>query len=157
MGLLVNHLRPDGLPLVSDWSVQAQLAEKSGRDDQNKVVSIEEAKRAFFSKEVLFLDARPSEVYNAGHIKGARSMPAEQAEEFFEKVMGNVPKNVMIITYCDGESCALSKDLALYLFFRGYDDVRVLVNGWTRWVEAGLPIAESADKMTEIGEKQKNG
>jgi len=157
VGLLVNQLRTDGLPLVSDRSVQAQLAEKLGQEGQNKVISIEEAEQAFFSKKALFLDARSSELYETGHIKGARSMPSQQSDEYFDKVMRNIPKNAMIITYCDGEGCSLSKDLALYLFFRGYDNIQVLVNGWTRWVEAGLPVAEGVDKETETGEKEGDG
>jgi 3-mercaptopyruvate sulfurtransferase SseA len=44
-----------------------------------------------------------------------------------------------IITYCDGESCELSHELALFLKEMGFANVRVLVNGWTVWQQAGLP------------------
>jgi len=45
-----------------------------------------------------------------------------------------------LVTYCDGEDCALSHDLAMFLKDLGYGDVRVLVNGWTVWQDAGLPV-----------------
>jgi rhodanese-related sulfurtransferase len=50
----------------------------------------------------------------------------------------------MIITYCDGEHCDLSVELALYLKKMAFENVRVLVNGWTVWKQAGLPT-ESGD------------
>jgi len=74
-GLLVNLLRPDSLSLVSDWSMQSQLAEESGLQDRDMVISMEEAREAFLSKKAFFLDARPKELYEVGHIKGARNLP----------------------------------------------------------------------------------
>ena len=47
----------------------------------------------------------------------------------------------MIITFCDGQSCRLSHELALFLREMGYENVRVLVNGWTLWQQAGLPVS----------------
>jgi 3-mercaptopyruvate sulfurtransferase SseA len=45
-----------------------------------------------------------------------------------------------LITYCDGESCDLSHELALFLKEMGFENVRVLVNGWSVWQQAGLPF-----------------
>jgi rhodanese-related sulfurtransferase len=45
-----------------------------------------------------------------------------------------------LITYCDGESCDLSHELALFLKEMGFENVRVLVNGWSVWQQAGLPL-----------------
>lgn len=48
--------------------------------------------------------------------------------------------DAVIITYCDGDTCNLSKELALLLENLGFSKVRVLVNGWTVWQNAGLPV-----------------
>ena len=48
-----------------------------------------------------------------------------------------------IITYCDGETCNLSHDLALFLRDMGFMNVRVLVNGWTAWHESRFPVESS--------------
>jgi 3-mercaptopyruvate sulfurtransferase SseA len=53
-----------------------------------------------------------------------------------------------LICYCDGENCELSHDLALFLANMGFEDTRVLVNGWTVWKEAGLP-AQSRNTNNE--------
>jgi 3-mercaptopyruvate sulfurtransferase SseA len=46
-----------------------------------------------------------------------------------------------VITYCDGERCTLSRDLAEALRVEGVENVRELRNGWTLWQEHGLPTA----------------
>ena len=46
----------------------------------------------------------------------------------------------VIITYCDGEDCHLAPALAELLFFNGFNNVRYLRNGWTRWREGGFPV-----------------
>jgi rhodanese-related sulfurtransferase len=56
-------------------------------------------------------------------------------------VTAELPNDTVIITYCDGESCNLSKDLALFLENLGFTNVRILVNGWTVWHDAGFPVA----------------
>ena len=39
----------------------------------------------------------------------------------------------LLVTYCDGEACELSRDLADQLKAHGLKDVLVLKNGWTLW------------------------
>jgi len=132
----VNQIRPDRLPLVADWSPEARLTFESA---EGMVISLEEARELCLSRNATFLDARPRELYERGHITCARSLPWEAVDEYFDAVMTDIPKNALIITYCDGESCSTSKDLARELFFRGYEDVRILVNGWSLWKEHRLP------------------
>ncbi|MCJ7687371.1 MAG: rhodanese-like domain-containing protein, partial [Desulfobacteraceae bacterium] len=127
LGLLVNQLRPGRLALVGDWSPEAQLTLDSGK---NIAISLEEAKELCLSKLGIFIDARSRDLYDQAHILCARNLPWEAVDKSFEAVMADIPPDALIITYCDGESCALSKDLALELFYRGYENVRVLVNGW---------------------------
>jgi len=137
IGVIFNQIRPGRLRLVADWSVEAQLAQELG---QNMLISLEEARELCSSKRAIFFDTRPRELYEQAHIPCARNLPREAMDEYFDRVMGNIPQDALIIAYCDGESCALSKDLALELFYRGYDNVRVLVNGWSLWVEHQLPV-----------------
>ena len=55
-------------------------------------------------------------------------------------VIADLANDAVIITYCDGDTCNLSKDLALFLENLGFSKVRILVNGWTVWHDAGLPV-----------------
>lgn len=137
LALGVNAIRPDGIPLIGDWSPEARLSLENGT---NLSIPIEEAEALFFSGEAVFLDARDASEYASGHIYGARNLPWMEFETAFEKVMGDVSRDVVIVTYCDGEGCGLSRELALALLAKGYTHVRVLVNGWTVWRDRTLPV-----------------
>ena len=138
VALAVNHFRGEGLPLVGDWSPKAQLSGLKGIEEP--VVSLEEARALFLTQGAVFLDARSEEAFLAGHIKGALNLPSDSFEEFFERMAPEISPDTLIITYCDGEACTLSKELALNLSGKGYSHVRVLVNGWSLWRDAKLPV-----------------
>ena len=137
VALISNHFRPDRLPLVESRSPESRLISPSGRQ---LAISLDEAKNLHVSKNAVFMDARPHEEYAAGHIQGAVSLPWQDAERKAIDVIGQLPDDTRFITYCDGATCSLSKELALFLENLGFSDVRVLVNGWSVWKEAGLPI-----------------
>lgn len=137
VALGVNHVRPGGIPLVADWSPEAQLTLDSG---DSLAISLDEAEVLFLDRSALFLDARAPELFAEGHIQGALNLPWDEFEERFAPVMASVSQDATLVAYCDGESCGLSRDLAVALLEKGYTHVRVLVNGWTLWQERGLPI-----------------
>lgn len=140
IGLATNHLRSDRIALVADWSLKGQLASIGAATGENIVIPFEDAQVLFLSNEAVFLDARPEAAYRMGHIERARSLPWEDFEARFPEVMADVSPDARIITYCDGESCSLSKELATVLLARGFRGTRVLLNGWSAWMEANLPI-----------------
>ena len=143
LAFTVNHFRPDPIPIIGDWSVDARFSDSAG---ESLVISLEQAKTLFEQKAVLFLDARPKEQYDQGHIQGALSLPQQEAESYFMEVASELEASQVdingtkvIITYCDGDTCELSHSLALFLKDMGFNNVKVLVNGWTVWQKAGLP------------------
>ncbi len=103
-------------------------------------ISLDEAKKLFQSKGAVFIDARPLEEFTKGHIRDAISLPWHEAEQRVMDATADMAYDAMIITYCDGDSCNLSKDLSLFLENLGFSNVRILVNGWTLWRGAGLPV-----------------
>ena len=137
LGLLMNQVRSNSLPLVADWSLDARLTANSG---ESMVISLEEAKALCSDKKAIFLDARSPEDYARGHIRCAFNVPWQAFDEYVDRVWDKIPDNTRILTYCDGEDCSLSEDLAKELLSMSYENVKVLLNGWTRWLEAGLPV-----------------
>jgi rhodanese-related sulfurtransferase len=136
-GLGFNLVRPDRLSLIADWTAEGRLDVRFG---ERAVIPLEEAKQDFFSKKGLFLDARPPLDYRAGHIRGARNLPIQAFDDYFDSATGDLPQESLIITYCDGETCTESVMLAKKLKEMGYENVRVLVNGWSLWKQHSLPI-----------------
>ena len=139
LALASNHFRTNRLPLVGNWSPEARMATDSG---QSLIISLDEAEKLYSAGQAVFLDARPAAWFEFGHIKGAANLPPDEIDQLLPQVLGQTPHDRTIITYCDGEDCELSHQLALSLMERGYTRVRVLVNGWTAWSEKGLPTAE---------------
>ena len=138
IGVCVNALRPERLPLVADWSMKAQVS--SGPGKGSSLITLEEAEILYFDQQAVFLDARSEEVFRMGHIEGAKNLPWEDFDKYYPKVMSGIPREAVIVTYCDGEACGLSKELAFALAAQGYEHVRVLLDGWMQWQEFNLPI-----------------
>lgn len=137
VALISNYFRSAPLQLVGNWSQEARLTSSSGRQ---MAISLDEAKNLHESRGAVFMDARPLEEFTKGHIQSAISLPWHEAEQRVMDVTADMANDAVIITYCDGDSCNLSKDLALLLENLGFSKVRILINGWTVWQNAGLPV-----------------
>jgi rhodanese-related sulfurtransferase len=136
LGVVSNQWRDERLPLIGDWSVDARFNDPSGN---SLIISLEESLRLYESGAGLFLDARPESEYAQGHIKGALNFPWQDLDRYFIGVLEKLYGQEAIITYCDGEACDLGHELSLFLKDSGFENVYVLVNGWSLWLEAGLP------------------
>jgi rhodanese-related sulfurtransferase len=131
---VVYLLRPDKMPLFASGPAVVQDAHKPGE------ISFPEAVSHFKDATALFADARPEDAFQAGHIKGAHSMPAQESDRWLNAFYSTTPPDTAIITYCDGEHCTLSRQLAELLIQMGYQRTYYLVDGWGRWKAAGLPV-----------------
>ena len=142
LALAVNALRGDGIPLVADRSSAARLAVSA---DNNGGVSLEEAMQFYQKGGAIFVDARSPEQYMEGHIAGALNVPWQETDDPIGPVLEKVtdPRTV-IITYCDGEACTLGEELAEMLREVDYENVRVLINGWTLWCTRGYPTEKGS-------------
>jgi rhodanese-related sulfurtransferase len=136
LALAVNALRPDGLPLVR-LAPPSVIAAEAG----SPYISLQDAALLHLSGRAVFLDARSVGEYVAGHVKGALSVPLEDYAQLAAGVKAAAGGKETIVTYCDGENCALSEDLADQLRQDGLANVRVLKNGWSLWQNEKLPVA----------------
>jgi len=148
LALSVDALRPEGIPLVKDWSVKTRMVDESGLD---MGISLDDSIRAFEDGHAVFLDARSPSEYAQGHIKGARLLPFEEIDEYVIDATADLSPEALIITYCDGKACMLSHDLALYLKDFGFERVYVLTNGWSLWLDNGLPVEQDSTLSQEGG------
>ena len=137
LGLIVNQARSDSMPLLGDWSPEARITLKFGR---NILIPFEEARDRFFTRGAVFIDARPQDLYREGHIQGAINLPLADFDRLADKVVQDLPEDALLVTYCDGEDCALSAELAVKLKEIGFENVRVLHDGWNRWRNQNLPV-----------------
>ncbi|HEX8459408.1 MAG TPA: rhodanese-like domain-containing protein [Pyrinomonadaceae bacterium] len=66
------------------------------QEDDTRRISIAETQKAVADGSAVIVDVRDEASYKASHIKGSLSVPLQQ----FDKRMGELPKDKLIITYC---------------------------------------------------------
>ena len=103
------------------------------------VVSLEFAKYHHDKASAIFIDARDPEDYDKGHIKDAINIPYDSHEDY-DDIINELDDSAIYITYCNGEECSLSIDLADYLYNEKlFDTILVFEGGWPEWKESGYP------------------
>ncbi len=84
----------------------------------------------------IVLDARTSESYAKGHIPGAVCFPHRIIEA---STVASLPKNKLIVIYCDGVFCNASTKAAAKLTALGFR-VKEMIHGMAGWREEGYPV-----------------
>lgn len=106
------------------------------RDEFDQLSRIELAAR-LAAGDVVVVDVRPPAEYAAGHIAGARSIPADR----LARELRTLPDDVEIVAYCRGPYCLLADD-AVRLLRRKGRAARRLEDGFPEWRHANLPIQQ---------------
>ncbi|MFP3939478.1 MAG: ArsR/SmtB family transcription factor [Thermoanaerobaculia bacterium] len=92
--------------------------------------------RRLRSGDVVLIDVRPEEEFQAGHIPGAVSVPLRD----LETKLGELPRGREIVAYCRGPYCLMSLDAVELLSARGFR-ARRLEEGVLDWRSRGHSVA----------------
>jgi molybdopterin/thiamine biosynthesis adenylyltransferase/rhodanese-related sulfurtransferase len=88
--------------------------------------------------QVVLLDVRESEEWDAGHIPGAKHVPRGYLESRVEGVVGS-DRSQKVIVYCaSGQRSALAANTLKELL--GYEDVASMNGGITLWKDRGYDV-----------------
>lgn len=155
-GLGRNAIAPGSIAWVGDWAEKDSVVAAVATDPTAKPPSAEEGDPPFLSYDearakyddpnVIFVDAREPEEYDAGHITGAVLLPFDWIDDYWQLAEPKLPKDKEIITYCSGAECELSLFLARYMRDQGYTNIAVFFGGWGQWQEHGGPISTGEDE-----------
>jgi rhodanese-related sulfurtransferase len=134
----VNLLRPAGIPLLGFSS------EKFIQDQKTNIplITLRETYELYRNKKVVFVDARDPFSFEEGHIAGAINIYPDEVLLHLPELKAQLPFDGIVITYCDGPQCSLSKDTAYALIKQGIPTVKVLIDGWKVWTNAGYPVGQ---------------
>ncbi len=110
-----------------------------GGVDGLEPVGREELLHRVRSREVVVIDVRPAEEYEAGHIAGALSIPLSR----LEKRLSEIPREREVVAYCRGLYCVMAAEAVRLLRRRGYNAFR-LEEGYPEWRDQGLPVEIAA-------------
>ncbi len=121
----------------------AITSDAGGEGDTIQVITLEDARNHFEQGTALFADARPQSAYRSGHIQGALNLDPDEFDSWSGDFFSEVQPDQIIITYCEGDRCTLSLELAERLIWMGYENVYYLENGWGKWIDHQLPIGQN--------------
>lgn len=150
-GLIFNTLSSKAIPLMVEPRLLKHAADSLLNESVDSleiseegfkephVITLEQAYKLYISKKALFIDARKSQFYETGHIKGAINIPWHGPEEK-ATIPENLSTNQLIITYCEGIECDSSVELAYFLFDTGFYRVQIFYTGLEEWLNANYPI-----------------
>lgn len=91
-------------------------------------LSIEDMEAKIQNEEILLIDVRPSDEFEAAHIPGAVSVPLEELHE----LVTSLPQDKTIVAYCRGPHCVMSSEAIEILEGSGRKAVRLAqsVSDW---------------------------
>ena len=139
MGLMYTGLTGQGIFA----SREANLGAKSDTDEPApEFIEYEDALEFYRSGKAVFVDARHDFDYGLGHIAGAINLPLKEYEEK-KGLLASMPKDTLLVTYCDGQECNSSLELALKLSEAGYSNVKIFFDGWRMWESHNNPMEKS--------------
>jgi rhodanese-related sulfurtransferase/DNA-binding HxlR family transcriptional regulator len=78
--------------------------------------------------DVVLVDVRPAEEFEAGHIAGARSIPIDELEDR----LAELPADREVVAYCRGPFCAYAHEAVRQVRATGRS-ARRLKDGWPEW------------------------
>ena len=98
-------------------------------------ISANELREQLQQQQVILLDVRPAEEYQAGHLPYARSIPVSE----LETRLSEVPQAQEIVAYCRGPYCVFADEAVTILQAHGYQARRLAV-GVPEWRTLGFSI-----------------
>lgn len=96
-----------------------------------QTLSIEELPEALAGGSPVLIDARSPEDFASKHIPGAINIPLGVSKAHRDAKLREIPRDTLVVTYCDPNGCPLSARLAIVLFHEGFSNIRVLEGDWT--------------------------
>lgn len=99
-----------------------------------------ELRKRIRAGDVVLVDVRSAEEFEAGHIEGARSIPIDELEER----LAELPADQEAVAYCRGPFCAYAHDAVRRLKDAGRK-ARRLDDGWPEW-----RLARSRTKRSKV-------
>ena len=91
------------------------------------------------------IEALPEKYYGDGHLPGAIHLPHDQVRALAVERLPD--KGAFIVVYCANEPCQNSRIAAHTLVAMGYTNVNEYAEGKKDWIEAGLALEKSGEKV----------
>lgn len=144
---LLNPLQIDSSDSKNNPGDNVSITENSSVINNSNVklpkgINLKQAYLLFKSDKAVFIDARDQWDFGDGHIEGSINIPYYKFDKN-DKSLQKIDKEKTIVTYCDGDDCEMSINLAKDLLELGFKNVFVFFDGWDTWKNSGFPTNKS--------------
>jgi rhodanese-related sulfurtransferase len=107
-----------------------------GVEDTIETIPAERAKMLLDAGEkIVFVDLRPANEFEHNRLPAARSIPMNEMGKRYSEI----PKSGRVILYCACKTTEVA-DKAVFLEYRGYRNIFVMLEGYPGWVKRGYPL-----------------
>ncbi|MGC9326218.1 MAG: rhodanese-like domain-containing protein [Candidatus Hinthialibacter sp.] len=134
LGLLVNAVSSPSLPLI-------RPPDETG--EKWTIVTGEEVLQHLQEGSSIFVDARDAKYFHEGRIPGAVNLPAASFGEAFAEIGEALPRDFLLIVYCQGDPCDESRDVLDHLELLGFQELALYKGGWMDWEQNEYPLEVS--------------
>jgi rhodanese-related sulfurtransferase/DNA-binding HxlR family transcriptional regulator len=107
---------------------EVQRAAREYLGDEVEAIGRDELVARLSRGDVVLVDVRPAEEFEAGHIDGARSIPLEE----LKRRLDEIPGDREVVAYCRGPFCAYAHEAVRTMRAEGRP-ARRLEEGWPEW------------------------
>lgn len=135
---VVNTVHPHKIPWVQDWS---RHVEAVAAKHEIKIISLFVALEKAQAGHSIFVDARPTSEFSAGHVPGAVSLPFQAMDELFEAMGALIDSGRELVLYCKNRECDEALLLAIELQKMGAEHPVLYVDGFELWEKHGGAVA----------------
>ncbi len=116
---------------------------KGGERAELKVIDLATATKYFASGGAIFVDARSLQRWEMGHVPGAIDVPSSDFDKGFAEAEAKLPRDAIIVVYCESASCDQAEDVAGKLLEKGYQHLLHFKDGWLVWEFSNQPQERS--------------
>lgn len=130
LGLVYNFASPGGINVIPKAWLRPSMVH----------VRMDQARQLFETKKALFVDARPAEFFNQGHIAGAQNLPPALFDFLYMMRFAQLEENLPIVVYGRNISRRYDEETAFLLLERGHEKVMVFAGGIKEWEKIGMGL-----------------
>ncbi|MEP6604134.1 MAG: rhodanese-like domain-containing protein [Spartobacteria bacterium] len=122
------------LPAIGEAIYFRDKAPWQARVAASQIVDVDLARS--WGANVLWVDARPDDQFEAGHVPDAILLNEDRWNELLPQFLAHWSPDKKVVVYCSTKSCNLASDVARRLREEAQlKDVFVLSGGWEQWLK----------------------
>ncbi len=128
-GMIYHFVNEEGLLANANATAMIQKVHR-----HNFIPKVSEKKiRKLLDNDTIFIDARYTRDFKAGHLEGAISVPVNFTKKERQTKTTDISKDARIVVYCQSAGCKFSEKVAIRLMNDDFSDISIFKGGWAEW------------------------